>query len=103
MRADSAYVALAWMGVVLFGFQIWINNLMTVPSDCFPARAVASVAGLGGTAAAVASALYNWNTGRVVEMMGYTPVFVASGVLGPLGLAAVLLLAGRIEPIRARP
>jgi hypothetical protein len=31
--------------------------------------------------------------------MGYTPVFVVAGVLGPLGLAATLLLAGRVEPI----
>jgi ACS family hexuronate transporter-like MFS transporter len=102
MRAESPYVALALMGIVLFGFQVWINNLQTLPSDWFPARAVASVAGLGGTAAAIASVLYNWNTGRVVDLLGYSPVFVAAGVLGPLGLAAVLLLAGRIEPVRIR-
>lgn len=102
MRAESPYVALAWMGVVLFGFQVWINNVMTLPSDCFPGRAVASVAGLGGTAAAIASVLYNWNTGRIVDLLGYTPVFFAAGVLGPLGLIAVLLLAGRIEPVRVR-
>jgi hypothetical protein len=32
--------------------------------------------------------------------MGYTPVFVAAGILGPLGLGAVMLLAGRIERVR---
>jgi ACS family hexuronate transporter-like MFS transporter len=101
MRAESPYVALLFMGVVLFGFQVWINNLQTLPSDFFPGTAVASVAGLGGTAAAVASVLYNWNTGRVVDVLGYTPVFVAAGVLGPLGFAAVSLLAGRIERVRA--
>jgi ACS family hexuronate transporter-like MFS transporter len=100
MRAESPYAALAWMGVVLFGFQVWINNLQTLPSDLFPQGAVASVAGLGGTAAAVASVLYNWNTGRVVDLLGYTPVFIAAGVLGPLGLLAVFLLAGRIERVR---
>ncbi|HUG53338.1 MAG TPA: MFS transporter [Vicinamibacteria bacterium] len=102
VRAESPYVALAWMGVVLFGFQVWINNVMTLPSDFFPGSAVASVAGLGGTAAAVASVLYNWNTGRVVDLLGYTPVFVAAGVLGPLGLVAVIVLAGRIERVRVR-
>jgi ACS family hexuronate transporter-like MFS transporter len=102
VQAESPYAALAWMGVVLFGFQIWINNVMTLPSDCFPGSAVASVAGLGGTAAAIASVLYNWNTGRVVDLLGYTPVFVAAGVLGPLGLVAVLLLAGRVEQVRVR-
>jgi ACS family hexuronate transporter-like MFS transporter len=102
MRAESPYVALAWMGVVLFGFQVWINNVLTLPSDFFPGSAVASVAGLGGTAAAVASVLYNWNTGRVVDLLGYTPVFVAAAALGPLGLAALFLLAGRIARVRAR-
>jgi len=102
MRAESPYVALAWMGVVLFGFQVWIGNVLTLPSDFFPGSAVASVAGLGGTAAAVASVLYNWNTGRVVDLLGYTPVFVAAGVLGPLGLAALFLLAGPIERVRVR-
>jgi len=101
VRAESPYTALAWMGVVLFGFQVWINNVLTLPSDFFPGSAVASVAGLGGTAAAVASVLYNWNTGRVVDLLGYTPVFVAAGILGPLGLAALFLLAGRIERVGA--
>ena len=100
MRAESPYTALVLMGVVLFGFQVWINNLQTLPSDVFPRSAVASVFGLGGTSAAIASVLYNWGTGRVVDAMGYTPVFVVAGVLGPLGLVVTLLLAGRITPLQ---
>ena len=68
MRAESPYTALLLMGVVLFGFQVWINNLQTLPSDFFPKSAVASVFGLGGTSAAIASVLYNWGTGRVVDV-----------------------------------
>jgi sugar phosphate permease len=60
---------------------------------------VASVFGLGGTSAAIASVMYNWGTGRVVDAMGYTPMFVVAGILGPLGLVATLLLAGRIAPL----
>jgi ACS family hexuronate transporter-like MFS transporter len=99
VRAESPVTALALMGVVLLGFQAWINNLQTLPSDFFPGSAVGSVFGLGGTAAAVASVLYNWNTARVVDAFGYTPVFVAAGVLGPLGLVLTLLLSGRIERV----
>jgi MFS transporter, ACS family, aldohexuronate transporter len=99
VRAENPYTALMLMGIVLFGFQVWINNLQTLPSDIFPKSAVASVFGLGGTAAAVASVIYNWGTGRVVDAAGYTPVFVVAGVLGPLGLVATLLLAGRITPL----
>jgi MFS transporter, ACS family, hexuronate transporter len=100
VRAEDPYTALACMGVVLFGFQVWINNVQTLPSDFFPQSAVASVAGLGGTAAAIASILYNWNTARVVDTFGYTPVFVIAGLLGPAGLVAVTVLAGRIQPVQ---
>ncbi len=99
VRAESPWAALGLMGVVLFGFQVWMGNVQTLPSDFFPGRAVASVAGLGGTAAALASVLYNWNTARVVDLVGYTPVFVVAGLLGPLGLLAAWLLAGRIERV----
>ena len=34
-RAESAYVALAWISIVLFGFQMWITNVQTLPSDFF--------------------------------------------------------------------
>jgi ACS family hexuronate transporter-like MFS transporter len=99
VRAESPYTALALMGVVLLGFQMWVNNLQTLPSDFFPGSAVASVFGLGGTAAAIASVLYNTGTGQVVGTFGYTPVFVVAGLLGPVGLALTLLLAGRIERV----
>ena len=99
MRAESPYTALILMGVVLFGFQVWINNVQTLPSDFFPRTAVASVFGLGGTSAALASVLYNWGTGRVVDAAGYAPVFIVAGVLGPLGLVVTLALAGRVAPL----
>ena len=103
MRAPDPYVALAWMAVVLFGFQIWVNNLQTLPSDFFPNTAVGSVFGLGGAAAAVASILFTWGTGQVVDAFGYTPVFLTAGILGPLGLVVTVALAGRIHAVTIAP
>ena len=99
MRANDPYVALGWMAVVLFGFQVWVNNLQTLPSDFFPSSAVGSVFGLGGLAAAIASVCFTWATGRIVDNYGYTPVFLVAGVLGPLGLVVTLGLAGRIGSV----
>jgi ACS family hexuronate transporter-like MFS transporter len=103
MRAADPYVALAWMAVVLFGFQVWVNNLQTLPSDFFPNTAVGSVFGLGGAAAAVASILFTWGTGQVVDAFGYTPVFLTAAILGPLGLVVTVALAGRIHAVTAAP
>jgi ACS family hexuronate transporter-like MFS transporter len=99
MRANDPYVALAWMSVVLFGFQVWVNNIQTLPSDFFPNSAVGSVFGLGGAAAALASILFTWGTGQVVDAFGYTPVFLIAGVLGPLGLIVTIAFAGRIHTL----
>jgi ACS family hexuronate transporter-like MFS transporter len=106
VRAETPLAALLWAAIVLFGFQVWINNVQTLPSDFFPKSAIASVTGLSGTAAAVASAAYVFGTGYVVDYFKahglanpYTPIFVLAGVLGPLGLVVLLALAGRIEPV----
>ena len=99
MRATDPYVALAWMSVTLFGFQVWVNNLQTLPSDFFPNSAVGSVFGLGGAAAAIASIAFTWGTGQVVDAFGYTPMFLVAGVLGPLGLIVTLTFAGRIHQL----
>ena len=88
VRAESAAVALALMCVVLFAFQVWINNVQTLPSDFFPRRAVGSVAGLGGFGARPRSMLFTLTTGWVVRSLFYTPIFTAAGLLGPVGRRA---------------
>src|SRR4030095_11134523 len=56
--AHDAMVALVLIGVVLFGFQVWINNVQTLPSGFLPVKAVGSVAGLGGTGAGIGSMIF---------------------------------------------
>jgi ACS family hexuronate transporter-like MFS transporter len=102
VRAENAAVALALMCVVLFAFQVWINNVQTLPSDFFPARAVGSVAGLGGFGAGVGSMLFTLTTGWVVDHFSYTPIFTAAGLLGPVGTVVLFALSGRFERIRVR-
>jgi ACS family hexuronate transporter-like MFS transporter len=100
---DNPMVALALIGVVLFGFQVWINNVQTMPSDFFPARAVASVAGLGGTGAGIGSMIFIFATGWIVDHFSYTPVLVTAGLLAPLGTIALFLLAGPIRKVALKP
>jgi ACS family hexuronate transporter-like MFS transporter len=100
VRAESAMTALALMCVVLFAFQVWINNVQTLPSDFFPQGAVASVAGLGGMGAGIGSMIFIFTTGWVVDHFSYTPVFTAAAILGPLGTVVLFLLSGRIVPVR---
>jgi ACS family hexuronate transporter-like MFS transporter len=97
--AADAMVALALIGVVLFGFQVWINNVQTLPSDFFPKSAVGSVAGLGGTGAGIGSMIFIFSTGWVVDHFSYTPVLVVAGLLAPIGTIVLFALSGKIQKI----
>ena len=101
--ARDAMVALALIGVVLFGFQVWINNVQTLPSDFFSDKAVASVAGLGGTGAGIGSMIFIFSTGWLVDHFSYVPVLFVAGLLAPLGTMVLFALSGRIERVKLKP
>ncbi len=96
----DSMTALVLIGVVLFGFQVWINNVQTLPSDFFPSKAVGSVAGLGGTGAGIGSMIFIFSTGWIVDNFSYTPVLVTAGLLAPIGTVVLFALAGNIRKVR---
>lgn len=97
-RATSAGEALACIAVVLFGFQAWINNVQTMPSDYFPSNAVGAVTGMGGVGAGLGAILLTQTTGFVVDRWGsYNAILIAAGVLPVLGTALLFWLGGRIR------
>ncbi len=98
-RSDA--VALAGVSLIAFSFQSWIVNVITIPSDCFPKQDVGSVAGIGGTAAGVASMLFTLLVGYLVDHFSYAPVYLLVGVMGPLGAVLFFLIMRRIERVPA--
>jgi ACS family hexuronate transporter-like MFS transporter len=95
----ETYSALICIAIVLFGFQMWISNVQTLPSDLFPQSAVGTVAGLGGTAAGISSLFFNLCTGWIVTHLGYSVVLIVAGLLAPLGAFLLFLFVGEIRRI----
>jgi ACS family hexuronate transporter-like MFS transporter len=102
-RAGNTISALGFISVVLFSFQMWVGNVQTLPSDFFPEEVVGSVAGFGGTGAAVGSMLFTLATGWIVTHFSYAPVLTIAGLLAPIGTVVLFVLAGRIRPISLDP
>jgi ACS family hexuronate transporter-like MFS transporter len=98
--AADAFVALGFISLVTFGFQAWINNVQTLPSDFFPQQAVGAVAGLGGVGAGIGSILYVLATGWVVDHFSYNPILIIASVLPILGTVILFLLGGQIERLK---
>jgi ACS family hexuronate transporter-like MFS transporter len=101
MTASGNTAAIASISVIAFGFQSWIVNMHTIPSDTFPKQDVGSVFGIGGTAAGIASMLFTLLVGYVVDRFGYRPVFIMVGVMGPLAALLFFGIMRRIERVPA--
>lgn len=83
--------AIALMSVFMFAHGFWITNYMTMIGDLFPAKVVATVVGLTGTAGGIGGYLSTLVIGRVVQNVSFTPVFIASGLIYPV--CAIILFA----------
>jgi ACS family hexuronate transporter-like MFS transporter len=98
--STSATTSLACIACVTFGFQSWINNVQTLPSDMFSARDVASVAGLGGVGAGLGAMLFTYMTGSVVDRLHtYTPILIAAALLPLAGTAVLFSIGGRVHKL----
>ena len=98
-RTTGVWTAVLLIGLAAAGHQGFSANLFTLPSDLFPRRAVASVAGLGGMAGAVGGMLIAKVVGYVLEWTGsYFIPFLIAGSAYPVALGLIHLLSPRLEP-----
>lgn len=94
--ASTPLHAVLLIAVILFGFQIAINNIQTLPSDYLPGRSVGSLAGISGTAAVAGVLITTWIV-PVATKVSYAPVFAMGASLVPLSILSIWLLGGRGE------
>lgn len=95
--ASTPALAVSAMAVVLAGFQVAINNIQTIPSDCFAGRSVGTIAGLGGMSAVGGVLVFSTWLVPVLSRSSYVPVFLLGAALVPLGLAAIFIVGGELR------
>ena len=99
--SDPTY-AMLLIALVLFGFQMAIGNIQTLPSDFFSGKSVGTLAGLGGTTAALGSIVLSTFLIPWLSEISYVPVFILGASLVPIGIGAVFLLGGKIERVQLK-
>ena len=98
-RATGLWTAVLLIGLAAAAHQGFSCNLLTLTSDMFPNRAVASVAGIGGMAGAVGGMLIAKIVGHVLEWTGsYMIPFLIAGVAYLVALGLIQLLAPNLKP-----
>jgi ACS family hexuronate transporter-like MFS transporter len=106
--ALAPHVANPWVAVWLVGIaaashQGFSANIFTITSDMFPKPTIGSVVGFGGFAGAMGGVPMNLGAGWFRENQGsYTAMFTIAGVTYLVAIAAIHVLAPRLEPARLR-
>jgi ACS family hexuronate transporter-like MFS transporter len=98
---QNMWLAVVLIGIALAGHQAFSTNLLSLPPDMFPKRAVGSVIGLGGFCGGVGGMIMAKSTGIVLETTGgnYTLIFAACTVTYFIAVAAIHLLSPRLAPV----
>ena len=93
-------LAIVLFSVAFFGQQSWSTLVMIVPTDLFPRRSVASVAGLVGFGGAMGGIVSNLVAGRMLDLgMGYGTVFSIMGMCHVTAFVVILLTIRNIQPL----
>jgi ACS family hexuronate transporter-like MFS transporter len=109
----TTQISSLWLGVILVGLamaahQGWSSNLYTSISDLFPKHAVATVAGIGGTAGSLgAIALLkftSWLFARAEAQHTdtshvYPVLFIIAGLTYLVAFLSFHLLVPKMEPV----
>jgi MFS transporter, ACS family, aldohexuronate transporter len=91
------YIALALMGLALFGNQWAATAYIGTVGDVVPPHLVGranGIAGFGDSASVLVAQLL---IGTLVDRYSFTPVFIGAGVFPLLALFSVIFVLGRIE------
>lgn len=98
---QNMWLAVLLIGIALAGHQSFSSNLLSLPPDMFPKRAVGSAIGLGGFAGGIGGMIMAKSTGLVLEATNgnYTLIFMACTVTYFLAVAAIHLLSPGLKRV----
>ncbi|MBY8824172.1 MFS transporter [Sphingomonas colocasiae] len=95
---ENMWLAVVLIGIALAGHQSFSSNLLSIPPDMFPKRAVGSVVGLGGFAGGIGGMIMAKSTGLVLDATdgNYTLIFAACTLVYFLAVLAIHLLSPKL-------
>jgi ACS family hexuronate transporter-like MFS transporter len=89
---NSASIALTLIGIAMLADNFLSANMYGAITDLFPDHQVGRATGLTGVASGLSGLLFPLLTGRLVDKVSYTPVFVMVAIMPLLGTIALFAL-----------
>jgi ACS family hexuronate transporter-like MFS transporter len=86
---ENSALSITFVSVAMAGYTAALANMLAMPADIFPAKAVASVYGIASMGSGFGGMIFMLLTGWMVDRYSYVPVFLLFGLI-PLVCAFVL-------------
>lgn len=96
---SNVWVAIGFISIATFGYTGCNSNALAFPADVFPTNMVGSVWGLASMGSGFGGMVFSWLSGRMIDLHGYTPVFICYGLMPLVTLGLVWLALGPLEPL----
>jgi MFS transporter, ACS family, hexuronate transporter len=90
--ASSPFALAALFGFSMFAYASFSTMVLTLPSDLFPSKSVATVSGMSGTAAQIGTILCTFLIGYVSDHYSFTPVLIVASLIPLIAVTFVLKL-----------
>jgi len=97
---NSASIALTLIGIAMLADNFLSANMYGAITDLFPDHQVGRATGLTGVAGGLSGLLFPLLTGRLVDKVSYTPVFIMVAIMPLLGTIALFVIARKYRQHR---
>lgn len=95
----NSWISIALISVATFGYTGCNSNAIAFPPDVVPRSMVATVWGLASMGSGFGGMVFSWLSGRLIDQYGYTPVFMAYGVMPLVAAVLVIFVMGPLKPM----
>jgi len=83
---------IALFAISTFCYAAWSTMALSLPSDLYPSRTVASVSGMSGTGAGIGTIISTFLIGRISTRYSFEPILIGASLVPLLATALVFLL-----------
>jgi ACS family hexuronate transporter-like MFS transporter len=83
------------IGYATFAYAACSTMFLSMPADVFQSRAVASVSGLSGTGAGIATLISTWLIARVSTRYSFQPIIIAASLIPCVATLALVTMVRR--------
>ncbi|HAZ04946.1 MAG: MFS transporter [Bacteroidetes bacterium GWF2_42_66] len=89
---SSPFALAAIFGFSMFAYASFSTMVLTLPSDLFQSKSVATVSGLSGTAAQIGTILCTFMIGYISDHYSFTPILIVASIIPVIAVVMVLTL-----------